>query len=166
MSPVWFRPMRRFEASPTTPAGACAAPPNGRALVAQLGDNQFLVTGLYSRIGFQTAGDASKKPWQYLSVEEGEYENGVFKSIRILNGDQTDWGLFFGSESGGFAGDALFALGRRVKFHANRIWPHSCERSRFCTCSVRLKTPSGMEGGFGAPTRTDAAFRSAQSGAG
>jgi hypothetical protein len=30
-------------------------------------------------------------------VEEGRYENGVFKSSRILNGDQTDWGLIFGA---------------------------------------------------------------------
>ena len=63
--------------------------------MAQLGDNQFLVTGLYSRIGFLPAGSASKKPWQYLSVEEGGYENGLFKTSRILNGDQTDWGLIF-----------------------------------------------------------------------
>jgi hypothetical protein len=71
--------------------------PNGRALVAQLGENQFLVTGLYSRVGFLPAGAAAGKPWQYLSVEEGQYENGAFKPYRILNGDQTDWGLIFTS---------------------------------------------------------------------
>ena len=54
-APVWFRPIRRFEASPTTPPAAPPPPPNGRVLVAQLGDNQFLVTGLYSRIGFLPA---------------------------------------------------------------------------------------------------------------
>jgi hypothetical protein len=93
-APVWFRPMRRSETSPTT-MPALPQPPNGRVLVAQLGDNQFLVTGLYSRIGFLPAGAAAKKPWQYLSVEEGAYENGKFKTSRILNGDQTDWGLIF-----------------------------------------------------------------------
>jgi hypothetical protein len=95
-APVWFRPIRRFEAGPTTQP-AVAPPPNGRALIAQLGDNQFLVTGLYCRIGFLPAGAASKKPWQYLSVEEGGYRNGAFKASRILNGDQTDWGLIFGA---------------------------------------------------------------------
>jgi hypothetical protein len=25
-------------------------------------------------------------------VEEGSYENGKFKILRILNGDETDWG--------------------------------------------------------------------------
>jgi len=30
-----------------------------------------------------------------LAVEEGKYENGVFQPQRILNGDQTDWGLIF-----------------------------------------------------------------------
>jgi hypothetical protein len=35
---------------------------------------------------------------QFLRVEEGVDENGVLQSRRILNGDQTDWGLDFGSE--------------------------------------------------------------------
>jgi hypothetical protein len=30
-------------------------------------------------------------------VEEGTYENGAFKFRRILNGDQTDYGLNFSS---------------------------------------------------------------------
>jgi len=70
--------------------------PIGRALVAQLKDNEFLVTGLFSRVDFHPA-DANKRR-QFLRVEEGEYENGAFKFMRILNGDQTDWGLNFGSE--------------------------------------------------------------------
>ena len=35
---------------------------------------------------------------QFLRVEEGTYENGVFNFVRIWNGDETDWGLNFGSE--------------------------------------------------------------------
>jgi hypothetical protein len=95
-APVWFGPVRRFEATQPPPPPP-PPPPNGRALVAQLGENQFLVTGLYSRIGFLPAGPVLNKPWQYLSVEEGRYENGAFKPSRILNGDQTDWGLIFGA---------------------------------------------------------------------
>jgi Domain of unknown function (DUF5597) len=71
------------------------AEPDGRILLAQLSENQFLVTGLHSRISFYPTGQAAGKPWQYLIVEEGQYEDGVFKAQRILNGDQTDWGLIF-----------------------------------------------------------------------
>jgi beta-galactosidase GanA len=97
------------------------AEPFGRALVAQLSDNQFLVTGFHCRVDFRPAGTAQQQKtqeivvgtgqtpsalidgnWQhrqFLRVEEGAYENGVFQSHRILNGDQTDWGLDFGSDS-------------------------------------------------------------------
>jgi hypothetical protein len=68
-----------------------AAAPTGRALVAQIGDNQFLVAGYYCRVDFRpTAADQRR---QFLRVDEGTYENGVFKFIRILNGDETDNGL-------------------------------------------------------------------------
>lgn len=71
--------------------------PTGRVLVAQLKDNQFLVAGFFCRIDFSPA-DPDKRR-QFLRVEEGTYENGVFKRMRILNGDQTDWGLNLGSET-------------------------------------------------------------------
>ncbi len=94
--------------------------PTGRALVAQLNDHQFLVTGFDCRIDFRPAGTAEQRKsgqivngtgqtpsaqidgkWQhrqFLRVEEGSYEDGVFKFARVLNGDQTDWGLNFSSE--------------------------------------------------------------------
>jgi beta-galactosidase GanA len=70
--------------------------PVGRVLAARIRDNQFLVAGFFCRIDFSPA-DGDKRR-QFLRVEEGTYENGSFKFIRILNGDQTDWGLNFGSE--------------------------------------------------------------------
>jgi hypothetical protein len=73
------------------------AEPDGRVLIAQLGPNQFLVTGLHARVTFFPTGNAQGKTSQYLAVEEGQYENGVFQAARILNGDQTDWGLIFAS---------------------------------------------------------------------
>jgi hypothetical protein len=94
---VWFRPMRPQSIEATT-RPTTLLPPNGRALVAQLGDNQFLVTGLYSRVGFLPAGPDSQRPWQYLTVEEGQYEQGEFVRSRILNGDQTDWGVIFAAK--------------------------------------------------------------------
>jgi len=94
--------------------------PVGRALVAQLKDNQFLVTGYDCRVDFRPAGTEQQRKsgnivegagqtpsakidgkWQhrqFLRVEEGVYEDGAFKFMRILNGDQTDWGLNFSSE--------------------------------------------------------------------
>ena len=94
--------------------------PLGRALVAQLGGNQFLVTGFNCSVDFRPAGAEQQRKsgnivvgtgqtpsalidgkWQhrqFLRVEEGAYENGAFKFQRILNGDQTDWGLNFSSE--------------------------------------------------------------------
>jgi hypothetical protein len=94
--------------------------PTGRVLVAQLKDNQFLVTGFSCRVDFRPAGTEQQRKsqhivegtgqtpsalidgkWQhrqFLKVEEGIYENGVFKFLRIWNGDETDWGLEFGTE--------------------------------------------------------------------
>ena len=72
------------------------AQPVGRVLVAQLKDNQFLVTGYFCRVDFRPA--AADQHRQFLKVEEGTYENGAFKFLRIWNGDETDWGLNFGAE--------------------------------------------------------------------
>ena len=70
--------------------------PMGGAMVAQLKDNQFLVAGFYCRVDFRPT--APDKRRQFLRVEEGTYENGVFKFNRVLNGDQTDGGLDFSSD--------------------------------------------------------------------
>lgn len=90
--------------------------PRGRALVAQLSEDKFLVTGIDCRVDFRPATTSAQQvevgtgqipsaridgKWlhrQFLRVEEGTYENGSFKPQRILNGDQTDWGLNFTSE--------------------------------------------------------------------
>jgi hypothetical protein len=65
------------------------------ALVAQLGPDKFLVTGTDASVSFHLAG---KQPWirsQILSAEQGAYENGEWKPLRRLNGDETDRGLCF-----------------------------------------------------------------------
>jgi hypothetical protein len=85
-----------------------------------LKDNQFLVTGYFCRVDFRPAGTEEQRKsqnivagtgqnpsalidgkWQhrqFLRVEEGTYENGAFKFLRIWNGDETDYGLSFGAE--------------------------------------------------------------------
>jgi hypothetical protein len=70
--------------------------PMGGALVAQLQENRFLVAGFYCRVDFRPA--APEKHRQFLRIEEGTYENGVFKFLRVLNGDQTDGGMDFSSD--------------------------------------------------------------------
>lgn len=71
--------------------------PVGRALVAQLETNRFLVAGFFCRVDFQVRDGESGEQRQFLRVDEGEYRDGVFHPLRIWNGDQTDWGLNFTS---------------------------------------------------------------------
>jgi hypothetical protein len=66
--------------------------PLGKAMVVQLGDNEFILTGTHCHFTFRPLGANAGKAWQYLKVEEGRYENGSFKLLRIRNGDETDWG--------------------------------------------------------------------------
>jgi hypothetical protein len=68
------------------------AKPISKAMVVQLGDNEFLLIGTLCHFTFKPLGANAGKAWQYLKVEEGVYENGKFKLLRILNGDETDWG--------------------------------------------------------------------------
>jgi hypothetical protein len=68
---------------------------HGTALVAQLGPDEFLVTGFDASVIFHLPG---KMPWihsQFISAEQGTYENGVWKPLRLWNGDETDRGLCF-----------------------------------------------------------------------
>jgi beta-galactosidase GanA len=78
--------------------GRAANPPGnpeplGRALVAQLGPDEFLVTGASTRVDFRPT-DAAKHR-EFVKVEEGTYVDGKWKFKRIWNGDQTDYGLNF-----------------------------------------------------------------------
>ncbi len=66
--------------------------PIGKAMVVKLGENEFLLIGTRCHFTFKPIGANADKAWQYLKVEEGKYENGTFKLLRILNGDETDWG--------------------------------------------------------------------------
>jgi beta-galactosidase GanA len=69
------------------------AEPVGRALVAQLGPDEFLVTGVSTRVDFKPS--AAGKHTEFVRVEEGTYVDGKWKFLRIWNGDQTDYGLNF-----------------------------------------------------------------------
>ena len=71
--------------------------PVGRALVAQLGPDEFLVTGVSARVDFRPTDTAAGKHREFIRVEEGTYVDGKWKFLRIWNGDQTDYGLNFTS---------------------------------------------------------------------
>ncbi len=68
---------------------------HGSALVAQLGPDEFLVTGIDASVSFHLPG---KLPWirsQIITAQQGAYENGAWKPLRLWNGDETDRGLCF-----------------------------------------------------------------------
>ena len=104
------------------PAGANAAdseaaappppPPTGCALVAQISENQFFITGSSCTIEFQPASGAHR---DFLRVEEAapvertttKFSAGskpysadsAFRVMRILNGDETDHAMPFGTNA-------------------------------------------------------------------
>ena len=68
---------------------------HGAALIARLGPDEFLVTGVDASVVFHLPG---KQPWirsQFLTVEQGAYDDGEWKPLRLWNGDETDRGLCF-----------------------------------------------------------------------
>jgi beta-galactosidase GanA len=77
----------------TNPPGN--AEPVGRALVAQWGPDEFLVTGVSTRVDFHPTDAAGGKHREFVRVEEGTFVDGKFKFLRMWNGDQTDYGLNF-----------------------------------------------------------------------
>ncbi|HZX58755.1 MAG TPA: DUF5597 domain-containing protein, partial [Mucilaginibacter sp.] len=64
----------------------------GKLMVVKVDENKFILIGTRCHITFKPTGNNTGKAWQYLKVEEGHFENGVFKLLRIQNGDETDWG--------------------------------------------------------------------------
>lgn len=70
-------------------------PAAGGALIAQLSDNEYLVTAHKARVEFKPSAELAGQKFMIVSVEEGHYENGKWVMERVWNGDQTDWGLNF-----------------------------------------------------------------------
>lgn len=68
---------------------------HGAALIAQLGPDEFLVTGIDASVSFHLPDRLPGMRMQILSAEEGSYEEGTWKPKRLWNGDETDRGLQF-----------------------------------------------------------------------
>lgn len=67
--------------------------PIGGALIAELGPDEFLVTGVHARVTIHPT--AEGEALIYDRVEEGRYVDGEWIFQRNWNGDQTDYGLNF-----------------------------------------------------------------------
>jgi beta-galactosidase GanA len=70
----------------------------GRAVVASLGANEFLVAGIDCRVEFALPVHSGGKQPQILRVEEGTYDGMRWVPVRVWNGDETDYGLNFGNK--------------------------------------------------------------------
>ena len=69
----------------------------GRVLIAPIGANEFLVTGIDARVDFLLTPPADGQETQLLHVEQGHYDGTEWKFERFWNGDETDHGLNFRS---------------------------------------------------------------------
>lgn len=70
----------------------------GRALVAELAPNEFVLIGADATVRFRPIRGSKEKEAQFVSVEEGTYVDGQWKTTNVLNGDQTFFGVRLGPE--------------------------------------------------------------------
>lgn len=75
------------------------SPASGGALIAQLGDNEYLISGYRARITFSPSAELGDTLYMIERAEEGHFKNGQWVFERVWNGDQTDWGFNFTSRS-------------------------------------------------------------------
>ncbi|RYE55576.1 MAG: hypothetical protein EOP48_09920 [Sphingobacteriales bacterium] len=68
---------------------------SGGALIAQLSENEYLVTAFKARVEFKPSAEIKDSKYMIDRIEEGHYEKGKWVMERVWNGDQTDWGLNF-----------------------------------------------------------------------
>ncbi|OYW79305.1 MAG: hypothetical protein B7Z26_08275, partial [Asticcacaulis sp. 32-58-5] len=67
--------------------------PNGGVVIAQLSEDEFLVTGVHARLNFGVGDKQKGKNLIFRTVEQGHFENGKWVVDFVWNGDQTDYGL-------------------------------------------------------------------------
>lgn len=95
---VSFPPPYDPPAAPVSTTSDTTALHEGRAVVASLGPNQFLVAGIDCRVQFALPLHSGNKQPQMLKVEEGRYDGTTWIPTRLWNGDETDYGLNFGAK--------------------------------------------------------------------
>lgn len=67
--------------------------PTGGVAIAELGTNEYLLTGFDARVAFEMANAKADESMVYVRVEQGHYAEGKWVFERVWNGDQTDYGL-------------------------------------------------------------------------
>jgi beta-galactosidase GanA len=95
---VSFPPSYDPPAAPVSTTSDTTGLKVGRAMVAPLGDDEFLVAGIDCRVQFAPPVHAGGKQMQLLRVEEGRYDGTTWVPSRLWNGDETDYGLNFGGK--------------------------------------------------------------------
>jgi beta-galactosidase GanA len=95
---VSFPPSYDPPAAPVSTTSDTTGLHEGRAVIASLGPNQFLVAGIDCRVQFALPVHSSGKIPQMLKVEEGHYDGTKWTPTRLWNGDETDYGLNFGGK--------------------------------------------------------------------
>jgi beta-galactosidase GanA len=95
---VSFPPAYDPPAAPVSTTSDTTALHEGRAVVAALGPNEFLVAGIDCRVQFALPVHSAGKQPQMLKVEEGRYDGTTWVPTRLWNGDETDYGLNFGGK--------------------------------------------------------------------
>ncbi|GGA03536.1 DUF5597 domain-containing protein [Dyella caseinilytica] len=71
-------------------------PPQGGVLIAEIGKDEYLVTGYHARVDFSSVN--AQQHFLLDRVEEGTYDSqGQWHFMRLWNGDETDYGLNFTS---------------------------------------------------------------------
>jgi hypothetical protein len=95
---VSFPPSYDPPAAPVSTTSDTRGLKAGRALVASLGGDEFLVAGIDCKVQFATPVHAGGRQMQLLRVEEGRYDGTTWVASRLWNGDETDYGLNFGGK--------------------------------------------------------------------
>jgi hypothetical protein len=75
---------------------------SGRALVAEIAPDEFIIMGFDARADFRPVLGSKSQNAQFLSVEEGTFVDGEWKTSHRLNGDETFFGFRLPAEGGMF----------------------------------------------------------------
>jgi hypothetical protein len=66
---------------------------SGRALIGQIGPDEFVLAGFDTTVNFRSRFGSATPRADFVTVEEGAYEDGVWKPRRLLGGDEIYFGV-------------------------------------------------------------------------
>ena len=70
----------------------------GRAMVAEVAPNEFLICGFDSLVRFLPRRGSKLQKAEFLTAEEGSFIDGKWQTSRLINGDEVFFGIFFPAE--------------------------------------------------------------------